>query len=319
MIFSFSLQGYKAFSIVLLTTFLLTSYVYCYTFLNDIKAINKMVIEIKFIKTAIYFYILSSIGIWLVAPIIIHYGKNYIFHNTIYFYLHFLYNGFFVFALFGLLFRILKNQGVQFSKYALSKFYLVTLIACIPAYALSLTWHSKNIVIIIVGFVAAFIQLISLKYLYQIVKDILNSKVNIGIGAILFKIAMISYFMKIIAQFISAFPVIMNKVTVLKMYFVIGYIHLFTLGFLSLLLIYLANKSGMVFLNKRFSKFSIILIVIGILCTEIWMFFYGVLSLLKVSFKLSFDAGILLFTIPLFFGVLLLFIAYTNLTSKYRI
>ena len=99
MLISFPLSGYKVFSIVLLCVFGITSYVLSFRLLKDIKGNS---VAVKFIKYGIYYYILSSLATWFLAGVLVTQGKTDLYYNTVYFYLHFLYNGYFVFVLFGL-------------------------------------------------------------------------------------------------------------------------------------------------------------------------------------------------------------------------
>jgi len=109
MLISFPLGGYKIFSIVLLSVFGLTSYVLSYRLLKDIKGNS---VAHRLVKYGIYYYILSSLATWFLAGVLVSQGKTDLYHNTVYFYLHFLYNGYFVFVLFGFLFKIFEKQKI---------------------------------------------------------------------------------------------------------------------------------------------------------------------------------------------------------------
>ena len=96
MLFSFSLFGYKIFSIVLLSVFGISSYILSFRVLKDLKGTNT---SSDLIRYGIYYYLLSSLATWFLVFVIIKFGKTALYYNTVYFYLHFLYNGFFVFSL----------------------------------------------------------------------------------------------------------------------------------------------------------------------------------------------------------------------------
>jgi len=113
MLFSFILSGYKAFSIVLLSIFGLTSYVLSFKLLKDL--IGKTIAD-KLVKYGIYYYLISSLATWFLAYVIVSQGKTELYYNTVYFYLHFLYNGFFVFALLGLMFKAFENKKISISE-----------------------------------------------------------------------------------------------------------------------------------------------------------------------------------------------------------
>ncbi len=270
MLISFTIQGYKLFSIVLLVVFLVVSYVYLYQVLKNLKPIET--IAVKFIRTGIFYYYLSSIAVWLLPLIILKTGKSDLYHNTIYFYLHFLYNGFFVFVLFGMLFKYLENKEIKNNNKYFKTFYYLTNIACIPAYTLSLLWSNMPSVVYYVAFVAALVQLVSLVYLFKI-GNALFKKLNSKFIKNLSVFVLVSYCIKIIMQFLSVFPSIMKIALQLKSYFIIGYLHLFTLGFMSLFIILLI----LIHPKVKLSKTGISVLIIGIFLSELFLFLQGFL------------------------------------------
>src|SRR5690606_15371941 len=109
MLISFPIQGYALFSITFSTLHILFSYVFIYRFLKDCKQSevvkNQHQFSFKFIKAALFFLALSSLGPWAMGPIMAS-GNSFtqLYYNAIYFYLHFQYNGWFTFAVLGLFF-----------------------------------------------------------------------------------------------------------------------------------------------------------------------------------------------------------------------
>ncbi|HIP27317.1 MAG TPA: hypothetical protein EYG80_06665 [Flavobacteriaceae bacterium] len=270
MLISFPLQGYKVFSIAFLSVFLITSYLYLINMLNILKA-NRSV-SAKYVKTGVYYYFISSLAIWLVAIITVKFGKIDLYYNTVYFYLHFLYNGFFVFVLFGLLIKHLEKKEISINKKAITNFYRFTNSSLIPAYALSLLWTDVPSYVYYIGFVAVFLQLISLYYLYSISKYFFKSIESKHIKAIAYFV-MVSYFLKIILQFFSAFPQIFDVALQYKPYFIIGYLHLYTLGFMSMFIILLLKLHPKIELNKL----GVNILMVGIFLSELFLFLQGAL------------------------------------------
>jgi len=272
MLISFPLQGYKVFSIVFLSIFLVTSYIYLWRIYSELKKSRSL--SVKFIKTGILYYYLSSLAIWAIAIIAAKFGKNDWYHYAIYFYLHFLYNGFFVFVLFGLLVKYLKNKQINIQKNVLTRFYWLTNSACIPAYALSLVWNDLPSYSIVIGFVAAILQLFSLYYLRKIAYEFWRSiNPKIRLIRILTNIIIGAYFLKIGFQFLSAFPSLSYQAVLYKPYFLIGYIHLFTLGFMSLFIFLLYS----IYVKYTLSKIGLYIFLFGVLSTEIVLFTQGIL------------------------------------------
>ncbi|MDP3359981.1 MAG: hypothetical protein Q8S41_11625 [Lutibacter sp.] len=310
MLISFPLGGYKVFSIVLLAVFGLTSYVLSFRILKDIQGKNT---SAKIIRYGIYYYLLSSLATWFLAFVIVTQGKTDLYYNTVYFYLHFLYNGFFVFALFGLLFKIFENQQIIISEKLQKCFFLYLNIACVPAYALSVLWSTDFLLFNIVGFVASVLQFVSLVFLFKILQQVF-SQINWNFTSKwLLKFAVISYSIKIISQILSAFPYIVEKSLALKPFFIIGYLHLFTLGFLSVLLFLILDQMDKINLQKPTSKVGIILFLSGVFITEALLFLQGFLFLIQFNALKNYNLILLIFSFLMVIG---LFVIYVNQFSK---
>ncbi len=279
LLISFPLQGYKVFSIVFLSSFLVASYFYLARILKLLKGIKSA--GTQFIRTGIWYYYLSSIGIWAIAFIVTNYGKTDLYFNAIYFYLHFLYNGFFAFSLFGLLFTYLERKSDFKLQKTVKYFYWATNLACIPAYTLSLLWKEAPPFVVFIAIVSASVQLFSLFYLAKLLPVFiqnLKSKLGKWLALLIFT----SYSLKLMIQFLSAFPVIVREAVLFKSYFIIGYIHLFTLGFMSLFILLFT----FIFTKVRLNVTAIKLFVLGIILSEFLLFFQGaMLSLFQYGIE----------------------------------
>lgn len=305
MLISFPLGGYKVFSIVLLSVFGIASYVLSYRLLKDIKGKS---IAIKLIKYGIYYYLLSSLATWFLAGVIVTQGKTALYHNTIYFYLHFLYNGYFAFVLFGLLFFIFEKQKITLPKKVVYNFFLYLNIACIPAYALSVLWSNVSSVFYVVGFAASILQLISLVFLLKIMRQVVKQlKWNL-ISKFLLKFAIVAYSLKIIIQIASAFPFIVEKSIALKPFFIIGYLHLFTLAFMSVLLLLILTELKVIAFKTSLSKIGIFTFLIGIFITETLLFTQGFLFLNGFTPIKNYNILLLIFSAFMLIGLIFIFI-----------
>lgn len=304
MLISFPIQGYKVFSIVLLSVFLITSYVYLISILKELKSVKNY--SAKFIKTGVFYYFLSSIAIWAIAYITIKFGKTDLYYNSIYFYLHFLYNGFFVFMLFGLLIKYFEDKQLIIEQKHVKYFYLFTNLACVPAYALSLLWSEVSSFVYYIGFFAGFLQLISLFYLYKLIKVFLKSLNTKHIKFVAIFV-MTSYFIKVCIQFLSVFPIVIEKAVQFKPYFIIGYLHLFTLGFMSLFIILLL----LIHPKIKLDRFGLNILIAGIFLSEFFLFFQGILSLFQKGIN---QINLILFVVSSLMpiGILIIHFRMTN-------
>ena len=259
MVFSFPMTGYKVISITLLMFFLVVSCILVFHFLKDLNKTHSTGLSISFIKAAIFFYLLSGVGPMALGPIVVLFGKTPVYYLTVYYYLHFLYNGFFVFAIFGLLMKYyersdkMENRNMEMT--GARRFFLWSLLACIPAYALSALWLEPPLVIYIVGGVSALFQLFGFFYFTPVLKSL--TKCFSGVTRTLFLVSMISYFIKITLQLLSAHPQLALKVYHAKSYVVIGYIHLVVLGFVSTFLLAWIIQSGALKLKGRITDFGV--------------------------------------------------------------
>lgn len=303
MLVSFPLTGYKVFSIVLLSVFGITSYVLSFRLLNDMKGNDT---ANKFVKFGIYYYLLSSLATWFLAIVLVTQGKTELYYNTVYFYLHFLYNGFFVFALFGVLFKILKDQGVLYNEKWVYNSFIYLNAACVPAFALSVLWSTESPIVYVIGFAASVLQVISLLFLLRAVYQISHALKWSRIATLLLSFLLIAYSLKIGMQLSSSIPYFVEKSLMLKPYFIIGYLHLFTLGILSVFLILILHQMQKINLNAVYPKFGTSLFLIGVICTEVLFFMQGFMLLFSKGLIPNYAIILCLLSAIIVLGLLIL-------------
>lgn len=118
MMATFPVQGYGPGSIAFSTLHLLVSYVFAFRFLKDIKGLTSTP-YLSLIKYGVRWMVLSSVGLWSIAPVGIILGKLHpLYHLSVQWFLHFQLQGWFVYCLLGLLLFFLKkgNNLLSFSK-----------------------------------------------------------------------------------------------------------------------------------------------------------------------------------------------------------
>ena len=109
----FIIQGYGLFSIAFSTLSILVSYFFIYHFWKDLKQVNDPSGAAKWFRAALILWAISSLGAFTLAYLMAMQimVQDYYFAAS-YFFLHFQYNGWFLFACFGLLFSYLYKQGL---------------------------------------------------------------------------------------------------------------------------------------------------------------------------------------------------------------
>jgi hypothetical protein len=278
MLIFFIIEGYGMFSIFFSTLSIVVACIFGYYYFKDLKLIDNDSLAKSWFKAAIFFNIFSSIGTFALAYMMITkniYQEEYL--ASIYYYLHFQYNGWFFFACMGLLFDLLNLKPTEnpFFKTSFKLFF----IACIPAYFLSTLWW--NIIpnwVYTLTLIAAFIQVYAwFKLLSILIKtklDILQNYPFFLRYILLFVGFALS--VKFILQLGSTIPAL-SQITFGFRPIVIAYLHLVLLAVISLFLLFYIYANHFFYINKHI-KFGIIIFSIGVLLNEIVLAIQGIAS-----------------------------------------
>ena len=277
MLVFFIIQGYGLFSIIFSTSSIIVSCVFAYYFVKDLKLISDDDLSKNWFKTALFFNVISSFGTFALAYMMI--SKN-IHQNeylaSIYYYLHFQYNGWFFFACMGLLFSFLqlKSSENSFFKRTFWLFFL----SCIPAYFLSTLWWDLPIWIYLITVVAAFIQVYAwFRFLIIIIKSKREFLYNFPffLRYILLFVAF-ALSIKFLLQLGSTIPVLSRLAFGFRP-IVIAYLHLVLLAIISLFLLFYVYANHLIHFNRQI-KIGVIIFSIGVLLNEIILAIQGVAS-----------------------------------------
>ncbi|WP_162426807.1 hypothetical protein [Pontibacter pudoricolor] len=321
MLLSFPVQGYGAVSITFSTLHILLTYWFIYQFLRDAKAVNlnsgNYSLSFRFVKAALFFLALSSLGPWAMGPIMAtgHSGTE-LYYNAIYFYLHFLYNGWLTFAVLGLVFWLLESHKISFNRNYSLLFFRVMFWACLPAYLLSVLWIKPDAIVYLVGGVAAFAQVIALVILVAIVwpirKQVLNLFGNWSKTIVL--LVSTAFVLKTLMQFSTAFPYMADLAYQLRN-FIIGYLHLVLIGFVSFFIVAFCVQQGWLSLRSAVSKWGMGLFIAGFIGSEALLFLQGIFYWVGAGAIPNYNEMLFGVSILLPVGVLLFFISQLQTTS----
>lgn len=311
MLVSFPITGYALFSIIFSTLFLLCSY-WFYVFFKRNNTCNKKKYSYKFINTSLLFMVFSSIGPWALGIIMNTLGNtSHWYKNAIYFYLHFQYNGWFIFCLLGLFFFILEKNKIQVDKEFISPFYKYMIISCFLALFLSFLWIKPSKLIYFLSGLGVVYQIIALGKFQLIIN---NYKRNIKkvFSSLILKLLQFVYFLfilKIILQFISAIPYFAELILQI-VDFVIGYLHLTFLGIVSLSLFVFLHQFKLL---KLFS-FAIKIYLLGFVISEVLIIYKGFCNWQQVSIFNNYYMSLVIVSALIPLSLILLF--FQNLSKK---
>jgi hypothetical protein len=286
MLFSFPFQGYALVSIIFSTLFLFCSYFYTAFILRNISEQHRPTQHFKLIKAALWYMVFSSIGPWALGAIMSTLGKTSIWYKlSIYFYLHFQYNAWFLLAVLGMLFYLFQKLKLTFTTRAFRRFFLLLNSGVILSFFLSTYWTNPPIAFYLLGGLGAILLLLAF---FQLFAFILRNKNQLKSGLNLFeyrilKISGIFLVGKILMQSLTSIPFFAD-LAFNNLDFVIGYLHWVFLGFVSLALFGFLNWLKLIWLPKK----AFYLYFSGFLISETLIFYKGLVLWLELPFFSSY-------------------------------
>ena len=312
MLIFFIIQGYGSLSILFSTSSIIISYVFSYYYFKDLKQIDQNLLSKNWFKAALFFNIISSLGTFYLAYMMA--SKNLVqdlYLSSIYYYLHFQYNGWFFFACMGLFFGLLNLKKTDHPFYETA--FKLFAAACIPAYFLSILWLDFPVWLYVITALSAIIQVYAwFKLVLVLIKTRRNFFENytLLLRYILLFVGL-ALSVKLLLQLGSTIPFISDLAFGFRP-IVIAYLHLVLLAVISLFLLFYIYANALFIIDKKI-KFGILLFTIGVLLNEIVLAVQGIAS---------FSYTVIPYVNETLFGIalLLLFgIGFTAISSKIKV
>ncbi len=313
MLISFSISGYNAASIILSTMSLIISYLFTISFLKDIRAQSGMFSSAMWFKAALFFNVLSSAGTLALAYMMATRNiPQHLYLGSVYFYLHFQYNGWFFFAAMGLLQLYFHDviPGYRDNKTIFRMFAF----SCLPAYFLSVLWmpmpawlYSLVVMASVVQFVAWIWMLRIVSKVYAHFKHHVSSLVYY-----LFILLSIALTVKFTLQLGSVIPFV-SKLAFGFRPIVIAYLHLVLLAVISLFLLTYLMANHLI-RNSRLSKTGLIMLATGIYATELTLAVQGIASFTYTMIPYT-NETLFFLSLVMFSGIILLLAAQASPTQ----
>ncbi len=278
MLIFFAFQGYGFSSILFSTLSIIVSWIFAVIYWKDLNRLLVKKISTNWYKAALLMNAVSALGAFALAFMM----ANKIIHQnwyllSVYFFLHFQYNGWFFFACMGLL---LERIGELLPKGPhMEKVFWFFAAACIPAYFLSALWLDLPGWFYMVIVLSALVQLVAWYMLVRYMVSI-RSFLNAGLSVTakwLMGLSAIALSIKLFLQLFSTLPALSELAFGFRP-IVIGYLHLILLGVISLFLIgyTVAEKllpSGKLVLN------GIAIFTVGVIVNEVFLMIQGLTAL----------------------------------------
>ena len=272
MLFSFPFQGYAFWSISFSTLYLFASYWLVIEIFRSSVGLKEQ-IEIKLLRAGGIFLVLSSLGPFALGAIMAKGIQESIWYSlSIYWFLHFLFNGFFYTVFLALLLTELKKK-VEVTATKLKWVYSLTVFSIIPLYAEFAIEAIPSNWVILFAFMSSLAQLASIILIFNELKLYLVHDSNI-IKKALLGLALIALFLKVSFQLLTSFPLLHQMIFNSKSTLVIGYLHMVMLGMFSLFFIWLIIEKEVIQLTKLL-KIGIVFFMTGVLISELLLFSQG--------------------------------------------
>lgn len=299
MLITFPFTGYAFLSIFFSTCYIIFSYLFTYTFIKDMSRSTLKPEIKKWFKAGLWLWCISSLGAFaLAAMMALKIQEQFLQIGSVYFFLHFQYNGWFIFAVIGLfLYAFARKESNS------EVLYKILTWSIVPSYFLSTLWMEVPAWVNIMAYIAAITQLWAIKEMWRFlprynelsgVKEV-RWLIFLSIGFLI---------LKFLFQGMSAVPYLSEFAFGLRP-IVIGFLHLVFLGVTSLFIFGYGMHHNLITQNLLVGT-GIKLFILGVLLNEIILFTQGLgamfmyavpyvpPSLLTISCLLMISAGLII-------------------------
>jgi hypothetical protein len=299
MLFTFPFTGYGFLSILFSTLSVFVSYVFAFLYWKDLNKVTTRHISKAWYKLALICNVISSVGPFSLAYMMaVKTIPQNLYLASIYFFLHFQYNGWFFFACAGLLSYQLSIYHIPFQK--LKRVYQLFAFSLFPTLFLSLLWWPIPAWLYVLVIIAAVSQLAGWWLLINAIRQHLPEikKTISRLSAYLFGLCSAALTIKLFLQAGSVIPSL-SKLAFGFRPIVIGYLHLVLLGVISIFILAYSIALNYISLSKTVST-GVIVFVSGIILNEVLLMIQGIsdINYTGIPFlnHLLLGAAVILFT-----------------------
>lgn len=271
MALTFPFQGYAAASISFSTLHIICSYIYVVHLWKRHSAQTKQ--ESLLLKTALFFMVFSTLGVWFLGPAVGMLGKASVFYQIcIQFFLHFQFDGWFLTAFLALMFSYLF-KGKEIKRF--NAFYFTWCLSVVLTYALPLSWYISFPLLHYINGIGVVLQLWSISYLINPCITYWKEHKKDGDFYIrsLLLLAAFCFIIRVLVQLGVIWDMLAVSLKVLRSW-IIGFIHLNMLGVLSGFGLWMLVKSKHIMINN-YSRIGFVLLICAFLITELLLFIMG--------------------------------------------
>lgn len=309
MLVTFPQMGYASCPIGFSVMHTILSYVFVFYFIKDLGKIqrennavsNTFTISNWFVKTSLFFMVFSTLGLWGMGPIMVNDMQGEaIYYMTIQFYLHFQFNGWFIFAILALLFKFMEKHHISVNPQDAKRFFFFLFVSCFLTYALAVTWANPLPILFYINSSGVALQLVALFYFIKLAKDVwkqLQNQLEVT-PRLLFFLSFFSFGFKILIQSAVIIPAIAVVAYTIRNY-AMGFLHLMLIGMVTLFLFGFATQMKLIRLDNLLGKIGVRVFIVGFILSEAVLFlqgtmFWGAMGFMPYYYELLFGVSAML-------------------------
>jgi hypothetical protein len=237
MLLFFPIQGYARESIIFSTLHIFFSWAFAGMVWKRLS--SSSITARRYLKLGFFFMIISSLGPFALGPMMVNgMGGSSWYYMAIYYYLHFQYNGWFIFGLLALLYQYLELGGHRIAQPASNTALFLFTLGVFLSLSLSILWAEQQNWLYTMAALAGVLQLAACYYLYR--------SLPAGPGGVwqglsplvkqLVLFAALFFLVKNVLQLVAALPAL-SDLAFSNRNFIIAFLHMIFLGVVSPLLL----------------------------------------------------------------------------------
>ncbi|HEY1113605.1 MAG TPA: hypothetical protein VGE66_08580 [Chitinophagaceae bacterium] len=309
MLLSLPFQGHGPVGTFFSTLFILFTYGYSWRFVRDLLAVGRRGPSFVLALCAIACLVISSAGPFMLAYIMTSGTTDAIlFKNTIYYYLHFQYNGFFTLSVFALFFASLYADQAHPAPAPARRFANLLCASVVPSFFLTLLWYTQHPVILALALIGIALILGTLVYFFRLRTVVpLAAAFHTPVARALWLLVLVSFVVKSVLQMGTIFPDLGIAVFGFRP-IIIGFLHLIFLGLTSFYILAHYIESGVFRIESPFARFSIWFFTAAVVIQETILMIQGIGLLLGTANPI-YNWLLWFIAVALFVGALLMVIA----------
>jgi hypothetical protein len=307
MLLTFPFFGYTWPSLIFATLSIIFSYLLALQVWRD-KIIGAWPAGVsRWFLAAVLFFALSSLGAFTLGWTMHQKGLGQAWSiGALYFFLHFQYNGWFFFALLGILEGLMARFGADLSLPLMRRAFFHLAWATIPAFILSALWMRLPNWVLGIAVISILGLAIGLYYLFLAIRSAMPAlrKALLPEVQVLWALSGLALGIKFILQVLSLIPELTTYAFGYRPV-VIGFLHLVLLGMVSFFLVGLFLQEGLLSVRTRLARTGLWTFVAGVILNELILMLQGLFS---ISYTVLPDGNYYLFgaVCVLFTGLLML-------------